>query len=365
MVCVGEGEDTLLEVCETMARGDDVSNIRNLCVLKNGALRKNPLRPRRDLKEQPIPHLDVFDQSLFYRPMNGKVYKFICVETHRGCPYTCNFCNSPNNARIYIKNNLGYYFRQKPVKNILREFDYLINKWQPEYVYMVSDNFLMFPEEEFEELAKGYMKYKIPFWCNSRAETVTEKKMELLKKMNCTRMNIGIEHGNEDFRLKMLDRKVSNETIAEAVKVASSSGIPIVINNIIGFPDETRELIFDSINFARSLKEYVYDNGAFIFAPYHGTVLRDYCLKKGYISPDLVVSGDITEGSLLKMPQITSNELRGLSRTFPLYVKLPEEDYPQIKKAEQLDEEGDRIYEELKNKYRAMQATFKNQEFVS
>lgn len=354
MVCVGEGEDTLLEVCETMARGGDASNIRNLCISKNGSIQRNPMRPLRDLGSQPIQYLDAFDSSLFYRPMDGRVYKFICVEIHRGCPYTCGFCNSPNNNRMYRESNLGSHFRTKPVKNILMELDYLVNEWHPEYVYMVSDNFLMFPTEEFKELAKGYMKYRIPFWCNSRPETVTEGKMELLREMNCSRMNIGIEHGNEGFRRRMLARNVSNERISEAVRIASASGIPIVVNNIVGFPDETRELIFDSIKFARSLRHYTYDNGAFIFAPYHGTALRDYCLRKGYISPDLIVTGDITEGSLLKMPQITNDEIRGLARTFPLYVRMPEEDYPLIKRVEQSDEEGDRIYAELKDKYRTI-----------
>lgn len=351
MVCVGEGEKTLLEVCETMAADGDVSNIPNLYFLKDGSIYKNPIRPVIDLNTLPIPYLDCFDPDLFYRPMDGDVYKFICVEIQRGCPYTCTYCNSPTSIILYKQGNAGYFFRRKSPKNILEEFDYLISKWQPEYIYMVADNFLMMPGREFKEFAEGYMKYKIPFWCNTRAETITIEKMELLKKMNCRRLNIGIEHGNEEFRREVVGRSVTNEKLVEAFKIAHASGVPVVANNIIGFPDETRDLIFDTIQFTRSIRKYVVDAGAFIFAPYHGTPLREVCVNKGYIPYDLIVSGDITSGVLLKQPHITSDELKGLARTFPFYVTMPVEEYDLIKKAERFDEEGNRIYNMLKEKY--------------
>lgn len=351
MVCIGEGEDTLLEVCEVMVEGGDISNIQNLCILKEGNIQKNALRPIVNLDTAPIPSLDYFDPNLFYRPMDGEIYKFICVETHRGCPFGCTYCNSPANVKLYKKETSEIFFRSKSVKTILNEFDYLIDKWQPEYIYMVSDNFLMMPMQDFEKLAEGYMKYKIPFWCNTRAETVTKEKMELLQEMNCYRLNIGIEHGNENFRREMVGRKITNKKLIESFKIAHAAGVPIVANNIIGFPDETRALIFDTIEFTKTIRKYVVDAGAFIFAPYHGSQLRDICVKKKYISPDLIVSGDITSGSLLQQPQISSEELKGLARTFPFYVTMDEEQYDFIKKAEKFDEEGNGIYKLLKEKY--------------
>ena len=322
MACVGEGEETLLEVCQAIKAKEGVSNIPNLCFMKDGSLQKNPIRQTVDVGTLPIPYLDCFDPDLFYRPMDGEIYKFICVETQRGCPYKCTYCNSPTDIKFYKNENAGNFFRRKSPKQILAELDYLINKWQPEYIYMVADNFLMMPIDEFKELAEGYMKYKIPFWCNTRAETITKEKMDLLYKMNCGRLNIGIEHGNEEFRRKVIKRSVTNKKMTESFKIAHASGVPIVANNIIGFPDETRELIFDTIKFTKSLRKYVVDAGAFIFAPYWGTPLRDTC-----------------------------KELSGLARTFPFYVTLPEEDYPLIKKAENFDEEGERAYKMLKETY--------------
>ena len=45
-----------------------------------------------------------------------------------------------------------------------------------------------------------YSDYKIPFWMNTRAETITEYRAESLEEMNMLRMNIGIEHGNFEYR---------------------------------------------------------------------------------------------------------------------------------------------------------------------
>ena len=35
--------------------------------------------------------------------MAGKIYKMVPVETHRGCPFTCSFCNSPDQNTLYKK----------------------------------------------------------------------------------------------------------------------------------------------------------------------------------------------------------------------------------------------------------------------
>jgi len=48
------------------------------------------------------------------------------------------------------------------------------------------------------------------------------------------------------------------------------------------------------------------------------------------------------------MPQLSKEEIEGLLRTFVLYVRLPEKYYPKIKEAEQLNEKGDLVLEELR-----------------
>ena len=45
-----------------------------------------------------------FEDISLYRPMMGKIYRMAPVETQRGCPYACRFCNSPEKNEFVEKN---------------------------------------------------------------------------------------------------------------------------------------------------------------------------------------------------------------------------------------------------------------------
>ena len=112
-------------------------------------------------------------------------------------------------------------------------------------------------------------------------------------------------------------------------------------------PDETRDLIFDTIRFVRKLPDNIDATGAFIFAPYHGTPLRDLAIRKGYIKDEEICSLSNTSESMLRMPTITKNEIQGLAKVFSLYTKFPESRWPEIKVAEKDDAEGTKMMEKL------------------
>ena len=66
----------------------------------------------------------MFEEARLYRPMAGKVYKMYPIETIRGCPYTCTFCNSPSN-NVEYKNETGSRFhRKKSIKRLEKELDF-------------------------------------------------------------------------------------------------------------------------------------------------------------------------------------------------------------------------------------------------
>jgi len=120
------------------------------------------------------------------------------------------------------------------------------------------------------------------------------------------------------------------------------------VNNIIGFPEETRELIFDTIELNRQIP---FDTvNAYAFTPFHGTPLHNYCVQKGWRDPEEVV-GCLTMDSPLDMPQLTRKEIEGLRRTFALYAKMPKEYWQDIARAEVDDEEGNEIFQKLRKHY--------------
>ena len=139
-----------------------------------------------------------------------------------------------------------------------------------------------------------YQDIGLPFWCQTRIETVREDKMKLLRDIGCARISFGIEHGNEMFRRKWIERPVSNELMLKNFAIVEDSGIPFSVNNILGFPHETRELAFDTIEFNRKINAH--DRNAYAFTPFHGTPLRKECERLGYLKNEDISKSVVTGG---------------------------------------------------------------------
>ncbi|MDC0033749.1 B12-binding domain-containing radical SAM protein [Alphaproteobacteria bacterium] len=333
--CRGEGEIALLNLCNSLCAGHDTTLIPNLSMhLDNGSIHHNPIATGIDMDDLPFPDWSIFEEQSLFRPMQGRVYKTIGIETQRGCPYKCTFCNSPSNNYLYKDEGAGSFHRKKSVKRVREELDHMMKEHGPEFLYFVVDTFLAMGDKEFAEFSEMYQSYKIPFWMNTRAETVTPWRAEELEKMNCLRMNIGIEHGNEEYRRRVLQRPVTNERMLEAFGACAGRSFVTVANSIIGLPEETRELAFDTIKLNQQLPSDIEASGAFIFTPYHGTPLRKTALEKGYIEPDSICSLNVTKGSILDMPQFRADDIQNLCRVFSFYVKMPEDRWDEIHNVE-------------------------------
>jgi len=349
MVCVGEGEHAIVELATKLMKGEDISTIQNLWVKKDGEVIKNPLRPPIEMDDVPFGDFDLFEPERFYRPMQGKVVRMAPIETDRGCPYTCRFCEAPSLVGLYRKDTGRYYFRRKAWSKVREEIEMYMKKYNIEYVYFNAETFLAMSEEEFDEFVEIYRKIKLPFWCQTRIETFTEKRLRCLEEVNCNRISIGIEHGNEEFRKKVVGKSFSNDQVVKVFAMLKQSSIPVTVNNIIGFPDDTREMIFDTIELNRQLDADSVN--AYFFMPYRGTGMFDIAVQKGYYDPDKMETRSLMQGPVMKLPTITSEELMGLVRTFSLYVKFPKEEWPEIRRAERLDDEGNHKFEELSKRY--------------
>jgi anaerobic magnesium-protoporphyrin IX monomethyl ester cyclase len=350
IVGIGEGEECLVELCTKMANKEDYTSIGNLWIKHGGKEYKNEKTELKDIDH--LPHLDfsIFDPKRVYRPMDGRLWRMAPIEFSRGCMYKCTYCSAPRFATEFEEQ--GDWLRHKSMKNIQKEMEAYIEEYNIEYFYFVSETFLGIPDRRFKEFCNMYKSIGIPFWFNTRPETLRENKIKMLEDIGCHRLSVGLEMGNEQYRKTILQRPVSNDRMINALKMVSESSIQLSVNNIIGFPDETREMIFETIYLNRQVDAKSYS--CYVFQPYRGTDLYDYTVKKGYYDPKRIAKTFFVD-SPLKQPHITPQEISGLQRTFPLYIKLPESDFHLIRKAEKFDEEGNRMYEELTAVFRELE----------
>jgi len=348
MVCIGEGEEAIIELCDRMDKNIDYSNIKNIWIKNKEEIIKNPLRPLCNIDKNPVPDFSLFEESRFYRPMQGRVWRMLPVETHRGCPNQCAYCNSPTQKKLYLQNTGERYFRKKSFDAIRKELLHYKEKYKAEAFYFWADSFMTYTDKEFDEFVEMYSDINLPFWCQLFPREINENRLKKAIKIGLFRIGSGIEHGNEEFRAKILNRRISNSKMIENFKIIHKCNLPFSVNNIIGFPTETRELVMETIELNKMIDAN--DVNAYYFIPFHGTPLRKMSEELGYCEPSLITDS-ITKDSPLKMPQFSQEAIKGLQRCFVMYVKMPKKKWKDIEKAEKLTSKGNKIWEELRNEY--------------
>jgi len=355
MIGIGEGEKTVLAVAEAIREGRSTRDIPSVwCRDDGGSIHKNQMAELVNINDV-RPDFSLFDEKRFYRPMGGRLFKMMPVETYRGCPYSCTYCNSPAMTSLTRENELGNFLRRKTMTTMRDEFAHYIDEFQPEFFYIMDDSFLARPKKEIYEFCDMYEEFKLPFWFNTRAENCTPELLTRLKEVGCYRMAASAETGNEDYRESVLRRKIKNDKLLKHFDYIADSGIAFSVDIMFGLPGETRELAMESIEVIREIRGFDALTVS-VFTPYHGTVLRQVAINNGWLDPKEICSGATTQ-SLLNMPKpyLGPEEIVELTTVAPLYCYFPESEWETLRRAETNDDEGISI----RNKY----AEIYNREF--
>jgi radical SAM superfamily enzyme YgiQ (UPF0313 family) len=296
-VCIGEGEIFIEGLMGTCLFLEGKQGFRNLMAGQSFC------SSLVDLDHLALPDFRIYSDEAMNRPMAGKMYKMLPIEFSRGCPYACSYCSAPSYAQ-----KMKGWFRQGHMPRALRDVAVGIDYLLAEYLYFISESFLALSEDNLGSFCETHETENgsLPFWFNTRPETVTEGKIRLVKGAGCHRISMGIEHGNEEFRKKILNRRYTNAEAIKAARIIRDAGIQLSVNSMIGFPDETEALIMDTVELNRHIEAD--SHTVSVFQPYRGTVLRDYCIEKGYYSKDAICDGKFSE-SQLSMSQFSKERI--------------------------------------------------------
>ncbi len=288
MICRGEGEGPLRDVARALQSGDDLSQIPNLWVKKEGQILRNECRPLVDDLDT-LPHWDreLFNYGeLMERTAAATIFheKYIMpVAAGRGCPYNCTYCS--NHGLMTLYRGKGKLTRVRSVDYFLDEIRMLLGRYPKIRLFEFWDEIFGVDKHWLREFSVKYgSEIHVPFTAFLRVELATEEVVDLMAYAGCKTALFGVEEGNEEYRKRYLNRRMSNRVIVDAFRRCRERGIETLALNMIGLPYETPELIRETIELNRELDPDVLC--VFIFQAFPGTDLYELCAKEGYLPPD-------------------------------------------------------------------------------
>ena len=333
----GEADNIMVELCDLMEAGKDHTNVKSMVFrMLDGAIKKNPPAPRVDNDDLPCPDWGLFDRRHLFRPFDGKIYSGSFYIQSRGCPMQCTYCVDSTIAEM-TGGHAGYFRHQKPEVTI-RHLTELQEKFGVNWIKFADDSFLLPKMNHLEELGEGLKRLGIQFGCSVMPNTITEEKVRIAREMGCVAMSVGVESGNANIR-KMVKRNYKDEVLIERLKIVQRHGIRLSTFNIIGFPGETRDNVFETINLNRRIGTAACN--VYILFPYPGTPIQ--IEHKIPIRDDSGKMLPVAKAKDLRLSKMSPEELEGLQQTFNLYLHLPQELWPLVRLAEVSDSRGTEI----------------------
>lgn len=307
-VCVGEGEEAIVEFADAIENKKDYTQIRNLWIKKDNQIIKNPLRPLIEgLDKLPLPDRSIFDYKK-YLEWNHNTASFL---TTRGCPFMCSYCINHLQQNMY--KDKGRFVRYRSVGSIIKEIKKVVEQYKPNNIELYDDTFTLNKERVKEFCDKFPKEINLPFMVNARVNAVDKEIFEMLKKAGCTRVSIGVESGDSYIRNKVLKRNMTDEQIADTFKWAKEAGLQTYSFNMIGIPFETKQSIEKTIKLNQLIKpDYV---GVSIFNAYKGTELYDVCKKNGWLAKDEAAESYFRSTNI-KHPNFTLKQLVRIRNNF-------------------------------------------------
>jgi radical SAM superfamily enzyme YgiQ (UPF0313 family) len=276
-VCRGDGEQLLLDLLERL---DDPGTVAGVTWQKDGQVQQNPNRELdRNLDQWPFPdreglELDFVESMPLDVPAVLSLDRFTTMQTSRGCPWPCVFCDIP----IF---NEGKWRSRSP-GHVVEELKHL-QKEGYGAVYFVDDHFLLQPRR-IEAICKGIGDngITIQWGCEGRVDSQCMKLFPTMAKAHCRTIMFGIESGSQ----RMLDRLKKEQTLQEietAVANAKQAGIEIVHGFfVVGIPGETEEDLRATFKFASKIP--IDSFGFNRLCVYRGTPLWHEYVKRGLVS---------------------------------------------------------------------------------
>jgi anaerobic magnesium-protoporphyrin IX monomethyl ester cyclase len=265
-VGLGEGEQTLVELAQTVAAGADPAGIAGVAVRRGNRTVRGPVRPfLKSLDDLPLPAWDLIDLERYlseWERATGE--RRMAVLTSRGCPFDCAWCSKPTFGRSY---------RQQSVERVMAELRALRQRYRVDYVRFCDDVFGI-QRSWLEQLLDQMLEEKLnlKFECLARVELLKPDLLARMRHAGLERVYVGVESGSQ----RMLDTMNRGTKLAQVERAATAlrkEGIRQFWFLMLGYPGETLEDIAATLRLFRKFSPDEYSVS--IAVPVPGTRFYD------------------------------------------------------------------------------------------
>ncbi|MBN8218017.1 MAG: B12-binding domain-containing radical SAM protein [Spirochaetes bacterium] len=284
-LCVlGEGEEAVVDIANALAAKGDFSRVAGLALRRNGNLLVTEPRARlRALDEIPPPAWELtpihqyLDNDLGYGVDLGRSMPILAT---RGCPYQCTFCS---NAAMWTPR----WYARDPAR-VLDEIQHYLTHYRATNIDFFDLTAIVKREWilEFCALVKSrgmHFTWQLP--SGTRSEAIDRDVCRALHEAGCRNMTYAPESGSPEV-LRRIKKKVDLKNLMRSMRGAIREGMNVKTNIIIGFPDETKREVWQTIRFVCKMAlAGIHDVSVSMFSPYPGSELFNQMKAAGKLPP--------------------------------------------------------------------------------
>ncbi|HYN44751.1 MAG TPA: cobalamin-dependent protein [Candidatus Limnocylindrales bacterium] len=283
-VILGEGEYTFRDIINTLNEDGDLSKIDGIGYRKNKKITIIPKTKFIDnLDELPLPARHLLPMDIYSKaasPHSGfKRSPFTTMISSRGCPQRCTFCE--------LHHLWGRKYRMRSSQKVLDEIEFLVKEYGIKEIHFEDDN-LTANKKRALEIFNGIIERKLDItWSDPSGLSVfylDDEILEKIKESGGYSISLAIESGDEYVLHHLMRKPVKLNDVKTIVNKARKIGLYVRGFFIIGSPEETKEQINNTVDFAKNLGlDWAH---FFIFTPHYGTEMREICEKNNYIKKE-------------------------------------------------------------------------------
>ncbi len=284
IVVRGEGEYTMLDLMNAIEGKMEFKAVKGISFKDGEHPASNPDRPLiADLDALPFPDFNQFPPLDSYVPYEDLILELgDCAKlrkapmiSSRGCPFRCAFCSSSD---IW-----GHSYRFRSAKNVVDEMELLNRKYKVRYIRFFDDNFTC-NVKRVEAICDEILErgLDVVWRCEGRVnrQYVAAETLSKMARAGCHLIEYGVESGSPEG-LKVLNKAITLEEAARAVRLTKAAGIKAKTFFIVGNPVETSETVKQSWNFINYIKPDILTLS--MLQIYPGTALFERAAKEGLI----------------------------------------------------------------------------------